>query len=151
MCMDLRIRYRCFRRVNSFDFLWCLPLLYLPVHLVHWTIAVMNQNVQLTNKISMTIFNLEVEDRGRLIKFKEIYALDSCGIPILGVNNIVRCKIRCIYPTSTLDLEGMRFGIPENFAVNVIIIRLLLFVNWKLRTSNEVRRKIVQLWLGINV
>ena len=67
----------------------------------------------------MTILNLEVKDINRLVEFKEVYTLDSCGIPILGVNNIVRCKIRCIYPTSTLDLEGMCLGTLDNLTIDV--------------------------------
>ena len=72
-----------------------------------------------TYKIGMTILNLKVKDFNWLVEFKQVYALDSCGIPILSVNDIVRCKIRCIYPTSALNLEGVSLGTLNNLAVDV--------------------------------
>ena len=48
----------------------------------------MNQYIGFTNKIGMTIFDLKVKDFNWLVKLKEIYALNNCGIPILGVNDI---------------------------------------------------------------
>ena len=79
----------------------------------------MNQYRKFTNEVCMTILNLEIKDLNRLIEFKEIYALDSCGIPILSVNDIVGCKIRCIHPTSTLNLEGMSLGTLNDLAIDV--------------------------------
>jgi hypothetical protein len=67
----------------------------------------------------MTIFNLEVEYFDRLVKFKQVYALDSCGVPILSVNNIVGIQITSIYPTLALYLEGVRFGATNDLAVNI--------------------------------
>ena len=67
----------------------------------------------------MTILNLKVKDLNRLVEFKEIYAFGSCCIPIFGIDNVVRCKISSIYPTLTLNLEGMRFGAADDFAVNI--------------------------------
>ena len=79
----------------------------------------MHQYAKFTNKVGMTILNLKVKDLNRFIEFKEIYALNSSSIPILGVNNIVRCKIRCIGPTASLYLEGMCFGTLDDLAINV--------------------------------
>jgi hypothetical protein len=67
----------------------------------------------------MTIFNLEVKDLNRFIEFKQVYALDSCSIPILGIYNVVRSEIRCLYPTAPLYLEGMRLGTLDDLTVNI--------------------------------
>lgn len=79
----------------------------------------MNKNVQFTNKVGMTIFNLEVKDFNRLVKFKEIYALNGCSAPILSINNIVRLQLCCINPTLALYLERMCFGTLDDLAINV--------------------------------
>ena len=77
----------------------------------------------------MTILNLKVKDLNGFVKFEEIYTLNSCGIPILGIDNIVGIQFRRIDPTLALYLERMCFGTLDDLAVNVIIIRLHSFVN----------------------
>ena len=72
-----------------------------------------------TDKVGMAIFNLEVKDLNRLVEFKEIYALDSCGVPIFGVNDIAGIKIGCIYPALAFHLEGMCFSALNDLAVNI--------------------------------
>ena len=69
--------------------------------------------------VSMAILNLEVVDFNRLVQLKEINTLDYCCVPILGINDIIRCNLGCINPAFAFDLEGMRFGTPDNFAVNI--------------------------------
>ena len=58
----------------------------------------------------MTILNFKVKDLNRLVEFKKGYTLNGCGIPILGVKNIVRLKLCCINPTLVLYLERMCLG-----------------------------------------
>ena len=70
----------------------------------------MNDNQKVPDAIGMTILNLEVKDFNWLIEFKQRNALNSRSIPILGIDNVVGCKVGCIYPTLALNLEGMRFG-----------------------------------------
>ena len=48
----------------------------------------MNKDVSFTHKVGMTIFNLKVEYLNRLIEFKEIYALNSCGVIILTLQTV---------------------------------------------------------------
>ena len=45
--------------------------------------------------------------------------MNSCGVPIFGVNNILWCKVGSIYPTFALNLERMRFGTLDDLAVNI--------------------------------
>ena len=119
MRMDLRVGNRCLGRINSFDFLSCLSFLYLRIHLVHRAITVVNQNVKVTHKIGMTIFNLKVKDLNGFVEFKEGNALNSCRAPILGVNNILGCKTGCVNPAFAFDMERVRFGTPDNLPVDV--------------------------------
>ena len=67
----------------------------------------------------MTIFNLEVTNLNGFIEFNKIYTLNKCSIPTLGIDDIVGINIRRIYPTSTLNLERMRFGTLDDLTVNV--------------------------------
>ncbi len=39
---------------------------------------IMYKDVTTAHKVGMTILNLEVEDRGRLVKRKKVYALNRC-------------------------------------------------------------------------
>jgi hypothetical protein len=77
----------------------------------------------------MTIFNLKVKDFNGFIKFKKVYAFNGCSIPILGVYDVVRCKVSSIYPTSALDLERMCFSTLDDLSVNIKLNKPIYLVN----------------------
>ena len=89
----------------------------------------MNQYAAITNKVSVKIFNFKIKDFNRFIKFKEIYALDSCSVPILGVNDITGIQIASINPTLTLNLEGMCLCTLNDLAVNVKLNKSVYLIN----------------------
>ena len=67
----------------------------------------------------MRVFDFKVEDLNGFVEFKEGNALNSCGVPIFDVNNILWCKVGNIYPAFILNLERVRFGTPDNLPVDV--------------------------------
>ena len=93
------------------------------------TTRIMYKDDIITNKVGMTIFNLEVKDLNRLVKFKKINTLNSSGVPILGVYNIIRIQIASVYPASTLNLERMSFSTLNDFAVYVKLNKSVYLVN----------------------
>lgn len=68
----------------------------------------------------MAIFNLEVKDFNGLGEFQQVDAADGCGVPFLGVDDVVRREIRSIYPALALYLERVGFGTLDDFAVNIL-------------------------------
>ena len=80
---------------------------------------IMYKNETISNKVSMTIFNFKVEYLNRLVKLKQINALNRCGAPVFGIDNIFGIQIAGVNPAFALDLERVRFGALNNFAVNV--------------------------------
>ena len=80
---------------------------------------IMYKNETISNKVSMAIFNLKVKDLNRLIKFKQINALNRCGTPVLGVDNITGVQIASVNPALALDLERVRFSALNHLAVNI--------------------------------
>ena len=81
--------------------------------------TIVYQNTYVTNKVSMAIFNFKVEDLNGFIKLKKAYALNGCRVPVFGVDNVVRCKIRRINPAFAFYLERMCFGTLYDLAVNI--------------------------------
>ena len=77
----------------------------------------------------MTILNLKVKYFYRFIEFKQTDTIDSCSIPILGIDNITGYKVTSVYPSLTLDLERMCFGAPNDFAVNLKFNQTVDFVD----------------------
>ena len=77
----------------------------------------------------MAIFNLEVKDLNRLLKFKDGYAPDNCRIPILCVNNIARKQLSGIYPATPQHLEWMRFCATNRLITNFKFDQAIHFVN----------------------
>ena len=67
----------------------------------------------------MAILDLEVEDINLLIEFKKAYAVNGCGVPVLGVDNITGIQITRINPTFIFYLERVSFSTLNNLAVNV--------------------------------
>ena len=80
---------------------------------------IMYKDETISNEVSMTIFDFKVKDLNRFVKFKQINALNRCGTPVLGVDNITGFQIASVNPALALDLERVRFGALNNFAVNV--------------------------------
>ena len=78
---------------------------------------IMYKNETISNKVSMAIFNLKVKDLNRLVKFKQINALNGCSAPVLGIDNITGVQIASVNPA--LDLEWVRFGTLNHLAVNI--------------------------------
>ena len=67
----------------------------------------------------MAILDLKVEDLGGLVEFKKVYALNGCGVPVLGVDNITGIQITRINSTFIFYLERVSFSTLNNLAVNV--------------------------------
>lgn len=67
----------------------------------------------------MTIFNLKVKDLNRLVEFEQINALNRCGAPVFGINNITGIQIAGVNPAFILDLERVRFSALNYFTINV--------------------------------
>ena len=93
------------------------------------TSNIMNQYTKFTNKVGMAIFNLKVKDLNRLIKFKQIYTLYSCCVPIFGVNNIARNKFASIYPTFAFYLKRMCFGALNNLTVYIQLNKFVYLID----------------------
>ena len=98
---------------------------------------IMYQYTQFTYKVGMAIFNLEVKDFDGFGEFQEVNTADSCGVPVLGVDNIAGNEVACIYPALTLYLERVGLGTLDDLTVNILRIIMaysLRPVNKKLRT-----------------
>ena len=97
----------------------------------------MNQYIIVTNKVGMTILDLEVKDFDGFGELDWRNAPDNCGTPILGVNKVTGGEVCGIYPALVLDLEGMCLGAADDLAVNIQLDQavntrisyFLLFVN----------------------
>ena len=88
------------------------------------TRPVMNKDTLFTYKVSMAIFNFKVEDLNGFIKLKKAYALNGCRVPVFGVDNVVRCKIRRINPAFALNLERVCFGTLNDLSINIVTQKL---------------------------
>ena len=92
------------------------------------TRSIMHQNEAVADKIGMEVLDLKVEYFYRFIEFKQADAVDSGGIPALGVDNITGRKLTSIDPALALDPERVCFGAANDFAVDVKLGKAIGFV-----------------------
>ena len=81
---------------------------------------IVNQYTKCADEVGVAIFYFEVEDFYGFGKFQQADALDRCGMPVLGVDNVAGVQVAGIYPALALNLERVGFGTLQYFTVNAL-------------------------------
>lgn len=68
----------------------------------------------------MAVFDFEVKDFDGFGEFQKVDAMDGCGTPVLGVDDIAGNQIAGIYPALALYLERVGLGTLDNLTVNTL-------------------------------